>query len=153
MKGTPLKNLKMFQHLCGENFYGSVILTTTRWDEVPLDVASNREAELQSKFWKPMIQKGSDIARFYPSTFDSAWSLINRFNFTIRRPMKVQIEMVDERKELNETSAFKFLVQWWGKVVKKFKGILRNHDPAKSQTYSALKRGRKDKGMLQDNHS
>ena len=33
MAGTPLKNLQVFQKLCGRDALGKVYLTTTMWDE------------------------------------------------------------------------------------------------------------------------
>lgn len=125
MQGNPRKNLEMFRELCGTDALRNVILTTTHWDEESDDIASRREAELKSSYWKPFIDKGSRVARFYPSTPNSAWGIIDHFSAVPRRPLKVQIEMVNEGKELHETAAFKFLVQWWKNLVKRFNGTRR----------------------------
>lgn len=151
MKGNPRKNLEMFQYLCGDAALGNVILTTTHWDRIPENIASKREAELKSLFWKPFIDKGSHVARFDPSTFDIAWSIINCFSATPHRPLKVQIEMVDEGKELHETAAFRFLVQWWKSLVKRLNGMMRKSQSAISE--KELQRAIKENKTLEDNRS
>jgi len=118
----------MFQQLCGADALRNVILTTTHWDRVSEDVGTRREAQLMSEFWEPMIRHGSRVARFQPLTYESAWDLIDQFDTitditnTTRRPaLKLQTELVDEGKKLDETSAFKFLIQWWTQVIEKMK--------------------------------
>lgn len=51
MQGSSLKNLTMFQKLCGEGFYNHVVLATTMWgrlgkDEQDADEGGKREKEL-----------------------------------------------------------------------------------------------------------
>jgi hypothetical protein len=124
MRGTPLKYLKMFELLCGDDALKNVILTTTFWDEVPEDVGRMREAQLISEFWDPMIRHGSQVARFQPSTYESAWGIIDRFGPATPRPaLKVQTEMVDQSKKVEDTSAFQFLVRWWDRVFRGLKGL------------------------------
>ncbi|KAI6095006.1 P-loop containing nucleoside triphosphate hydrolase protein [Pisolithus croceorrhizus] len=59
MAGTPLKNLRVFEKLCGENAMSKVILVTTMWDEVDTDVGTERLKELKDSYWKVMISQGS----------------------------------------------------------------------------------------------
>ncbi|GLB39664.1 putative 50S ribosome-binding GTPase [Lyophyllum shimeji] len=49
MRGTPLRNLTMFEALCGQE--ASVVLTTTLWDEVHPQIGEARERELREEFW------------------------------------------------------------------------------------------------------
>ena len=44
MVGTPLKNLRMFEELCGKDALKNVILTTTMWDEVDEETGLARES-------------------------------------------------------------------------------------------------------------
>jgi hypothetical protein len=87
MRGTPLKNLSMFQELCGTDALGNVILTTTMWDEIPEEVGLRREKQLQAEFWQPMMVHGCRTARF-TFTRKSAWDIIDMFdvrsNFKLR---------------------------------------------------------------------
>ena len=75
MTATPLKNLPMFEQLCGKKTFKNVILTTTMWDEVDEPMGATREEELKSIYWKAMIDRGSSIGRF-EGTRDSAFRLI-----------------------------------------------------------------------------
>jgi hypothetical protein len=151
MKGNPRKHLEMFQFLCGKDALQNVVLTTTNWDRVPDNLASSREAELQSLYWRPLIKQGSRVARFHPRTFDTAWQIIDRFSATPRRPLQVQVEMVDQGKGLDETSVFKFLTRWWKKLVKGLNGVVRKGESA--ITYKDLERAMKEKKRFSGSQS
>lgn len=64
MQGTSLKNLLMFEKLCGEKTFENVVLLTTRWDLVDENVGIKREKELMDKYWKTMIHKKSKVMRY-----------------------------------------------------------------------------------------
>jgi hypothetical protein len=113
----------MFRRLCGDDALRRVILTTTCWDEVSEEVGLEREHQLKSKIWKVMVEKGSEVARFHPATYESAWDLIDRFNTSTSTPLKIQKELVDEGMKLDKTAAFKFLSRWWDRFLKKLKGL------------------------------
>lgn len=121
MRGTPLRNLTMFQALCGDDALKNVILATTMWDQVQPDVGSKRENQLQTEFWKPMIERGSRVARFN-SDFGSAWEIANSFSTNAPRATQLQKELVDEGMVLDQTSAFKAIVRWWEQALTKVKG-------------------------------
>ncbi|PYH73767.1 uncharacterized protein BO88DRAFT_357565, partial [Aspergillus vadensis CBS 113365] len=64
--GAALKNLHMFQALCGIENYHRIVLVTNMWNElgpseVEQQVGERREAELQKQpqFWGPLIDHGS----------------------------------------------------------------------------------------------
>ncbi|KAI6042347.1 P-loop containing nucleoside triphosphate hydrolase protein [Pisolithus marmoratus] len=59
MAGTPLKNLRFFEKLCGKNAMANTILVTTMWDEVEPEVGEERLKELKDSYWKMMISAGS----------------------------------------------------------------------------------------------
>ncbi|KAI6025515.1 P-loop containing nucleoside triphosphate hydrolase protein [Pisolithus marmoratus] len=52
MAGTPLKNLRFFEKLCGKNAMSNAILVTTMWDEVESEVGDERLEELKDSYWK-----------------------------------------------------------------------------------------------------
>ena len=108
MRGTPLRNLKMFEGLCGSDGLANVILTTTFWGQVIPDVGSQREEQLKSEFWAEMIRHGCRVARFDPWSFETAWKIIDILNAAVprRHALKVQVELVDEKKFFSKTSAF-----------------------------------------------
>ena len=106
MAGTPLKNLRMFEQLCGENASHNVILTTTMWDEVDEETGTLREEELTMTYWKPMLDRNSKTNRFL-GTRESALHLIEPLIDAANEKSSVllQQEMVDLRNKLPETSA------------------------------------------------
>ncbi|KAF9444015.1 hypothetical protein P691DRAFT_737086 [Macrolepiota fuliginosa MF-IS2] len=110
MAGTPLKNLKMFKKLCGEDFFEKVILTTTMWPEVgggvEEDIYIRREGELSRTYWAEMTNKGSFTCRFR-NTQASAWEILNRVvaHESRRRLIRIQEELVDQKKSLPTTEA------------------------------------------------
>jgi len=112
MRGTPKKNLSMFEALCGVDALRNVVLTTTMWDKADEDTRVKHEKQLRSEFWEPMLSLGCRMERFY-STWESAWAIIDNFSVDTRRPIQIQKERVDQGKGLNQTAAFAALFQWW----------------------------------------
>jgi hypothetical protein len=110
MFGTSLKNLKMFNKLCGDKALKNVILATTKWSDIDGDVGRRREQQLSDTYWKTMLAQGSQIARFV-YTLESAWAIINLIicNNRIPVPALIQRELVDLQKTLPETEAGKTL--------------------------------------------
>jgi len=103
--GTPLKNLGMFEELCGKNTLQKVILTTTLWDEVDQKTGETREGELRSGYWLPMLQRNSTTNRFR-RTRESAFTVIDPLIDTanIRFSALLQQELADMRKKLSSRS-------------------------------------------------
>jgi hypothetical protein len=112
----------MFQELCGADALQNVILTTTMWDEVTDETGSKREDQLRTTSWQPMMSRGCRIARF-SSTRNSAWEIIDKFDVNTRRPIKLQVEMVDEGKNLSQTSAYAVLLRWCEQIIAKFRDM------------------------------
>jgi chromosome segregation ATPase len=105
-----LRNLLMFRELCGENPLKNVILVTTGWGRAAkagiLGQATQNERQLRTEpqFWANMIKRGSDIKKFQ-DTRESALEII--FGLVDRKPtiLKIQKELVDENRNLVDTSA------------------------------------------------
>ncbi|KAG6814071.1 hypothetical protein H0H92_003118 [Tricholoma furcatifolium] len=135
MRGTPLRNLTMFEALCGKDALRNVVLTTTLWDEVDSVIGEARETQLHSDFWSPLMGEGCRAARF-SNTCQSAWDIISLFDINTPRALLVQKEMVDENKDLKATSAFKVLVHWWEQVVTKVKSKFRRRSTQKQRQES-----------------
>ena len=106
MAGTPLKNLRMFEKLCGKNAFHNVVLTTTMWDEVDEEIGEERERELKEIYWKSMLGRNSTTSRFLrtrESAFDVIEPLIDAANK--RSSVQLQEELVDMVKSLPATAA------------------------------------------------
>ncbi|KAJ8689308.1 hypothetical protein PTI98_013342 [Pleurotus ostreatus] len=143
MSGAPLKNLHLFGSLCGEAASPNVILITTMWsDKVPADVGERREKELVEKFWKPMLDLGSDHMRFMGS-YESAWNIIRAVIARAEaRPVLLQHELVDLHKVLRETEAGKTLYGELLRLLEEQKRIaqqLREEVSKQNHTNPALK--------------
>ncbi|KAI6102829.1 P-loop containing nucleoside triphosphate hydrolase protein, partial [Pisolithus sp. B1] len=93
--GTPLKNLRVFEKLCGKNAMSKVTLVTTMWDEVDTEVGQERLKELKESYWKGMVSRGS-------MTFEC--------EDTQGSPMKLLRQIVQRQKEqelAGENSVYK----------------------------------------------
>lgn len=127
--GSTLRNLKMFRQLCGDEPLKNVIFTTTGWGLAgksdQLGRAVDKEAQLCSDplFWEPMIRRGAQTARFEDSR-QSALELIKRL---VPKPpviLQIQHELVDESKNLIDTSAGSTVNEEIKKLEAKYKAQL-----------------------------
>jgi hypothetical protein len=109
MKGTTLRNLKMFRRLCGEKALDMVVLGTTNWGEVDEGVGKRREDQLQNNFWKDMISQGSQVLRFYkdqPSAQAFLHSILGRYERVDNdRNLLIQQELTKLQRYIPETEA------------------------------------------------
>jgi len=117
MGGSALKNLHMFQRLCGDRGLSSVILATTMWTSLEstaagLEVGQKREEELRMpQFWGSMVDRGSKIVK-YDGTKESAYSIISQLvDKGTQVVLDIQVQLVEENKKLDETSAGQFIQQ------------------------------------------
>ena len=136
MAGTPLKNLRMFEKLCGENAFQNVILTTTMWDEVDEQIGRLREEELKSTYWRSMFDRNSMTSRFLNSR-ESALRLIEPLIDAANKKssLLLQQEMVDLRNKLPETSAgarlfseTEMLVRQRQEVLERLRSAMKHQD-------------------------
>lgn len=105
--GAAMRNLRMFKALCGDNSLASVVLATTRWHNVQPDEGLLREEQLCSspKMWKRMIDFGSKVMR--QDRDETSACEILQYLIQRRKPvtLDIQVELVDNKKALNETGA------------------------------------------------
>jgi flagellar biosynthesis GTPase FlhF len=96
----------MFRKLCGDNTLQNVVIVTNMWGEVDPQVGNDREAELMSEgiFFKPVLDKGARMAR-HQNTVPSAEDIIRLILDNHPLPLRIQEELVDERKDISETGA------------------------------------------------
>ena len=134
MAGTPLKHLRVFRKLCGEDALDKVYLTTTMWDEVDPMVGQGRLEELQREYWKVMISQGAQIV-CCRNDDDSSKKIIQRIlhQDAARKTLLLQEEMVDLERELKETEAGQELYSQLERMVGKQTAILRKIGQAKAE--------------------
>jgi len=104
----------MFRKLCGESTLRNVIILTNMWGEVSEETGKAREQELATKemFFKPALANGASLRR-HDNTPASAYKILR--TIIINHPLSLQIqrELVDEKKDISETSAGKELNKEW----------------------------------------
>ncbi|KAN0115440.1 P-loop containing nucleoside triphosphate hydrolase protein [Hyaloscypha variabilis] len=96
MRGSSLRNLKMFKELIGDEFHKNLTLGTTCWSLVSFNIALDRENELKtdSKFWKIMISKGARLVRILedrPEARDLVYEIASHDAI----PLQAQRDVVD----------------------------------------------------------
>lgn len=106
-----MKNLYMFQKLCGKECFGNVVLGTTFWSTVTnnrdlLVAAEAREKELISNddFWGEMVKAGSEVVRISDDQV-TARELLLRLAKKNTITLKAQAETVHGGKTFDQTSA------------------------------------------------
>jgi hypothetical protein len=103
--GSAVKTFEIFKKICGDKPLKNVLLVTSRWSsEVDEETGSQREGELKEDFWAYMLNKGSNMSRFYGDR-DSAVMLISQLLAKDSIVLDLQHQLVDEGKQLNETAA------------------------------------------------
>ena len=109
MEGSALKNLRMFQSLCGQKVLGNVLLTTTQWSKVDPAEAALRENRLRNQdFWGGLIDKGATLQRFY-GTRESGLQLIHKLMSNTPTSLDIQDQIVERNMTLLETDAGKHI--------------------------------------------
>ena len=110
----------MLRELCGETSLKNVLLVTNMWGEVSHEVGEARERELASDFLKPALDKGAHMVRHH-NTEHSAHEVIRRIMNNHPVVLKIQRELVDEHKDIANTSA--------GEVInEELKEVARRHE-------------------------
>ncbi|PTB42287.1 hypothetical protein M441DRAFT_125006, partial [Trichoderma asperellum CBS 433.97] len=120
-------NLLMFQKLCGEKAYPSVVLATTMWSFIDTTIAIQRERELieTDGLWGIMHKKGSHIYRF-AQTHESGLDIIRHilsFNSTIM--LQLQDEIINKSCQIKDTQVGMQLCEYIIREHTKFEAELR----------------------------
>ena len=128
MAGTPLRNLEVFEKICGPQAFTRVLMMTTMWDDLENEeMGELREEELKTRYWYPMISQGSEAIRYFNS-IDSAWKILDRFLDASKERLKaiqLQKETVKQQKALSKTDAGQELYNKLDELDKKRKTLIR----------------------------
>ena len=137
MTGTALKNLDMFQRLCGEESLKNVMLLTTKWDKSPeLQSACNHELELVNNFWAFMIEFGSSHPKRLGNVVDPSSDIVNPVSDIIAPILKFQPTFLQIQRELGngkdliDTAAGQYVDRDLSIAIQKYK---ESHDSAMIQ--------------------
>ncbi|KAH8825830.1 P-loop containing nucleoside triphosphate hydrolase protein [Flagelloscypha sp. PMI_526] len=93
--GLAVKNFKIFRHLCGDATLKNVAIVTSMWDKVEKEEGEAREAELSNK------------PKFFKSALDQSAMMFLLRHILKNHPklLRIQKEIVDEKKRLSQTDA------------------------------------------------
>ncbi len=112
VQGSSVTQFRVFKALCGEDFYGNVVIGTTFWSRVNPDEGRQRQEELfgDGGFFGDMRKLGARTARISESRTDCI-RLVEQFAAYKRAGMKVQREMA-KGSSFDATGAAKILANY-----------------------------------------
>ena len=119
------RNFKMFRALCGDSSLKNVILVTNMWGEVSEVVGEAREEELITNFFKPALDKGAQLTRHHNTT-QSAHDIIRRIIKNKPAPLKIQVELVDEHKDIIDTAAGEAINKELNELIRRHQAELKD---------------------------
>jgi hypothetical protein len=110
VKASTRLNLEMFESLCGVTTFSNVILVSTMWDTVPKELGVRRESQMMARneFWGTMIAQGASVAR-HTRTLQSGVQILSRLVNKSAVVLDIQRQIIDEKKNLNNTPAGRIL--------------------------------------------
>jgi hypothetical protein len=109
MQSSAQRYFDMFKRLCGERSLPNVTLLTTMWGDLKeKGVGYRRDRQLRDEFWKSMSAKGAEID-MYDGSKEMAEAIVCDIMQKQPITLKIQRELVDEGKRLEETAAGKLL--------------------------------------------
>ena len=114
------------------------------WQVDPLDINEAREEELSSKFFKPTLDKGAQLARHHNTT-ESAHDIIRKIVDKHPVALQIQRELVEEGKDIIETAAGESISQELQELIMKHQAELNE---LRGEILRALKD--KDKEMRRE---
>ena len=126
MRGTHADGFEILKALCGRDTYSRIFLATSWWQICDAEEGAKREQELRDKIWAHVLDcpNSAHMSRL-ENTPTSAWNLVEDILAGVKgsgkngQPLKVQREMVDEKKKLPKTDVGRIV------NVKSEKGIHR----------------------------
>ncbi|KAH8879930.1 hypothetical protein GQ53DRAFT_704915, partial [Thozetella sp. PMI_491] len=129
MSGSAVKNFALLQKICGRRAASRVVLATCLWDNVQvtkedMQAALEREKELARtrKFFGALLEDGSSMTRWtgdQNSALDIVQDLVAAHAEEGPASLPLQRELVDEKKELYQTSAGRFMLENFTKLAQK----------------------------------
>lgn len=106
LSGSGLRQINVFESMCGKSALKNVSLLTTRWDNGASADLKREDKELKTNFWKGMIANGAKPMRC-ENTKESALAIISdvlqRAETDGKEWLQLQFEL--EKKPLSETNA------------------------------------------------
>jgi hypothetical protein len=105
VRGSTMTQLRVFEKLCGPDFFEHVVMGTTFWEAIDADTAVDRETEFfeTANFFGYLKESGARNVRLY-QTPESCLEVLEMFAQNSRAPMQIQTELANGM-ELGATGA------------------------------------------------
>ena len=94
----------MFRKLCGDTTLKNVVLVTNMWGSVTPEIGEDHENKLSSRYFKPVLDMGAQMVRHH-NTAHSACDIIRKIMTNHPEALQIQRELVDEKKDIADTTA------------------------------------------------
>ncbi|PVF99677.1 hypothetical protein CPB86DRAFT_675266, partial [Serendipita vermifera] len=123
MGGAAVRNLRLFENLCGPDPLKSVMMVTNMWDTLTdINIGEDREKELKEdpEFFGRVLQGGATLRR-HTGTVQSSYQMLSELlevGDRRRELLAIQAEMVDEKRRLDETTAAKALLHEFDEMIR-----------------------------------
>jgi hypothetical protein len=94
--GSVMSQLRVFEKLCGPDFYENVVLGTTFWEVIDPDVAVQRESQLfsTSNFFGFLNDFGARTTRIYQAP-EACFEVLHMFAGKSAIPLQIQSELAN----------------------------------------------------------
>jgi len=109
----------MFRELCGEKTLKNVVLMTNMWGRVTPEDGLDREQQLRDDYLQAAIAKGAQLYR-HNNTPESAQVILRKILENEPVTLRIQRELIDERKDIRQTGAGAELNREINEVVEKY---------------------------------
>lgn len=119
--GSSRKNFNMFCKLCGEKYFRNIIILTNMWGEVAPERGAAREVELATDdlLFKPILDGGAQMFR-HENSVESAHAIIRSLIENSPRSLRIQEELIDEHKDIEDTDAGQELGRELAELIRKY---------------------------------
>lgn len=118
LQGSGLRSLEVLKAMCGHHCYHSIVMVTTRWDEVNGSVGCDHQAELvnNTAFWGDIIASGGRVMPLLWSNA-SALAIIDHILANPRRlTLNIQLELASGNTSLYDTTAGRIVYEEYRKL-------------------------------------
>ncbi|CAE7189176.1 unnamed protein product [Rhizoctonia solani] len=105
MGGANARTFNLFRKMCGTQTLKNVIIATNMWSNPPTDIQKRREQQLQSDFFKEALDGGARIVRRDTPGRESAHRIVRQLIGQAPLPLRIDVELSVEKKELHDTEA------------------------------------------------
>jgi hypothetical protein len=105
MRGTAVRNIKMFKEAVGDYAADNVVIVTTKWPLVDKATGDTRHKQLGegADFFRPLVEHGATMVKNDEVPAEEIFATVIAKPLAV--PLQLPYEVVDKKKKVNKTSA------------------------------------------------